>query len=190
MPILSVEDVEMDTAEDMSIELAIEGVDGKRVPVEKNGWWKGLPVACCKGAAMSCFNPRYFELKYGWKQQLLDWKGRSVWRLLAVDGSEICRAYVALDGLVYVSLGELLDQVAAAVEVVCELPVNVLGAAKPVSRRTESEWKNVARRRKARVKREFRGNKSARVYTAPFSELEVMTGEEQMRKVRTGVRED
>ena len=28
------------------------------------------------------------------------------------------------------------------------------------------------RRRKARVKREFRGNKSARVYTAPFSELE------------------
>ena len=28
------------------------------------------------------------------------------------------------------------------------------------------------RRRKARVKREFRGNKRARVYTAPFSELE------------------
>jgi hypothetical protein len=52
--------------------------------------------------------------------------------LLAVDGSEICRAYVALDGLVYVSLGELLEQVAAAVEAACELPVNVFEAAKPV----------------------------------------------------------
>jgi hypothetical protein len=102
VPMLSVADIAMDWVEKMSGVCEIEGVSGRRMAVDKRGQWRGIPITCCKGAAMNCFNPRYFEVKYGWEQQLLPWRERTIWRLVAADGNEICRASVASDGLVYV----------------------------------------------------------------------------------------
>jgi hypothetical protein len=119
---------------------------------------------------MNCFNPRYFEVKYGWEQQLLPWRERTIWRLVAADGNEICRASVASDGLVYVPWEELLERVGDAVDAMsCMLPARVTESAVSVSRNDESEWMPISKKRRAKARKEIAKKDEARVYAAPFS---------------------